>query len=317
MSSDPHPTDNLPAPVAATSHRHRSSLLGSVIFSIVLLGAIAAALGGDSPVIAASTVLTVIAIVGLFHVAFSGSDLFSIIFANSVGVYACIYVMFVDGNFPQARAHSVQIGFLLPLGAFTVGVLAHRRQIQHLIDRTKRRTAMPLRETIRWLGPLLIVALITTYLQVNRWTTNTQDAALIVSMAAIAVIAWLTSKNITLFLIECGVIFRSFLRNIAKLAQPAFALLTCYFLITIIYGCVYTIYDRASVSSHFLMNGAVRTLTFPDGLYLSISTLTTVGFGDIIAVTPLARLIVSSEVLCGILLLLFGVEAMLDRTRAH
>ena len=90
---------------------------------------------------------------------------------------------------------------------------------------------------------------------------------------------------------------------------------SCYFLITIIFGCIYTIYDQFSPSSHFLTNGTAKTLTFPDGLYLSMSTLTTVGFGDIIAVTPFARLIVTSEVLCGILLLLFGVDAMLDRNR--
>jgi len=311
LSSSSAPTKG-PSP-PARERRQGHSLAAAVTFTIALLGAIALALRGTSPVIALSTVLAVITLVGLFHFAFFESDFFSVIFANSVGVYACIYMMFVLSNFPQAHPISVQIGFVLPLLAFGAGVMGHRRQIQLMI-RPQRHVTVPFRGALRWLGPLLIIAVVTTYLKVGRWTTNTQDAALIVSMAAIGGVAWLMSRSIALFLMECGIIFRSFLRNIARLARPAFALLTCYFLITIIFACVYTIYDQYSGTSHFLSNGVASPLTFPDGLYLSISTLTTVGFGDIIAITPLARLIVSSEVLCGILLL-FGVDAMLDRTR--
>lgn len=313
MTSDGKP------PVASSaltsSRRHRNPLFGSIAFTIVLLGAIALALRGTSPVIALSTVVAVIILVGIFHIAFPEGDFFSIIFANSVGVYACIYMMFTLSNFPQAEAASVQIGFVLPLLAFAAGVLAHRRHIQHLIARTEHHVAVPIREAVRWAGPLLIVAVLTTYLQIGLWTTDTQDIALVVSMAVIGAVAWLTSKHIALFLIECGLIFRSFLKNAAKLARPAFALLTCYFLITIIFGCAYTIYDQFSPTSHFLMNGVARTLAFPDGLYLSISTLTTVGFGDIVAVAPFARLMVAFEILCGILLLLFGLEAMFERSR--
>lgn len=304
-------SSNLPAPT--TPRHHRNSLIGSVAFTVVLLGAIALALRGTSPVLAMSTILAVLILVGLFHVSFSQSDFFSIIFANSVGVYACIYMIFVLSNFPLAHASSVQIGFILPLVAFAAGALGHRRQIQQVIDHAPHHVAVPIREAVRWAAPLILIAAVTTYLQISHRTTDAQDVALIASMASIGVVAWLTAKHIALFLMECGLIFRSFLKNISRLARPAFALLTCYFLLTIIFACVYTIYDQYSVASHFLTNGVAHTLTFPDGLYLSISTLTTVGFGDIIATTPLARLIVSSEVLFGILLLLFGVDAMLDR----
>lgn len=311
----------IPAPPVEQSElpsvrRHRSTLLGSITFTVILLGAIALALHGTSPAIAVSTVLAVILLVGVFHFVFSGSDFFSLIFANSVGVYACLYVIFVLANFPQADALSVQTGFVLPLLAFAAGALAHRRQIQNVINRSSHHVTVPFREAARWIGPLIIVAAVTTYLQIAHWSTDRQDVALITSMAVIAVIAWLTSKYITIFLMECGLIFRSFLRNVARLARPAFALLTCYSLLTITFGCIYTIYDQSSSTLHFLTNGTPQKLAFPDGLYLSISTLTTVGFGDIAAGTPLARLIVSAEVLCGVLLLMFGVEAMLDRKNA-
>jgi len=308
------PDSSAPAPEVV--RRPRNSLVGSVAFTVALLGAISLALRGTSPVVALASILAVLVLIGLFHISFSDSDFFSIIFANSVGVYACIYVLFVVSNFPQADAVSQQIGFVLPLLAFGAGVLGHRKQIQHLIKRTPHHVTVPFREAGSWLGPLLIVAVVTTYLQIGHWSTSSQDVALIISMSVIGVIAWLTSKHIALFLMECGLIFRTFLRSAAKLARPAFALMTCYFLLTIIFACVFTIYDQTGPGSHFLTNGVAQPLTFPDGLYLSVSTLTTVGFGDIIAIAPLARLIVSFEVLCGILLLLFGVEAMLDRGRA-
>jgi voltage-gated potassium channel len=165
------------------------------------------------------------------------------------------------------------------------------------------------------MGPLVIIAVVTTYLNINNWATDTQDLALIISMAVIGAIAWLASKHIALFLMESGLILQGFLRNVARLTRPAFALLTCYSVITIFFGCIYTIYDGVQPVPSFLVNGKLQPLSFPDGLYLSISTLTTVGFGDITANAPFARVIVSGEVLCGVLLLLFGVEAMLGRSR--
>jgi len=301
------------APPPAHHRRRRSSLIGSVVFTIALLGAIALALHGSSPVIAIFTVAVVIALVGIFHITFVESDLFSVVFANAVGVYSCSYVISVHANFPRARDLSVQIGFVLPLICFAAGVLGHRRQIQHFLDRTRKHTTGPFHGAIRWMGPFLIIAVLTTYLHINDWTDGSQDLALIVAMASIGTIAWLASKQIALFLMETGMILQGFLRNVARLSRPAFAFLTCYSVITIFFGCIYSIYDQAQPAPTFLLNGEPHTLSFPDGLYLSISILTTVGFGDITAGAPLARMIVSSEVLCGVLLLLFGVEAMLGR----
>jgi voltage-gated potassium channel len=302
---------------ASIHHHHKNSLVGSVAFTILLLGAIALALRGTSPVIAISTILAVIVLVALFHFAFTASGFFSIIFANSAGVYACIYIVFISSNFPAAQPLSVQTGFVLPLLAFAAGVLGHRRQIQHIIETSGKHAGAPFHGAIHWAGPLLIVAVVTTYLHNADWATDSQDLLLIVSMAVISAIAWFTSKYIALFLIECGVVFRSFLRNARKLAQPVFALLTCYSIITIFFGCIYTILDQVGPGQHFLTNGKVRPLTFLDGLYFSMSTLTMVGFGDILATSPFARLVITGEVLCGVILILFGVEAILDRGRRN
>lgn len=217
--------------------RH-GTLAASIGFTVALLGSIALALRGTSPAIALSTIVAVIAIVGLFHFAFTGSGFFSVIFANAVGVYACLYVILVLANFPEAHAVSVQLGFVLPLAMFAAGVLGHRKKIQHILDDSGKHVTLPLRGAIGWIGPLVIMAIASTYVQVSGWSTETQDGALVAAMAVIGTVVSLTSKNIALFLMKCGSTFREFLKNAMKLTQPAFALLTCYSMITIFFGCL-------------------------------------------------------------------------------
>jgi len=66
---------------------------------------------------------------------------------------------------------------------------------------------------------------------------------------------------------------------------------------------------RASCSS------TARDITFAECLYFSIVTLSTVGFGDIVPVTDLIRMVVASEIVCGALLLLFGLSEILEYAR--
>ena len=54
------------------------------------------------------------------------------------------------------------------------------------------------------------------------------------------------------------------------------------------------------------MNGAPRALSFSESIYFSIVSMSTVGYGDIVPHSSLARLLGSLEVICGFMLLLFG-----------
>ena len=47
-------------------------------------------------------------------------------------------------------------------------------------------------------------------------------------------------------------------------------------------------------------------------IYFSIVSLSTVGYGDIVPHSSLARLLASLEVICGFMLLLFGVSELLE-----
>jgi len=303
---------------AAHGHHHRRhrTLFGSVVFTIVLLGSIALAIRGMNPGVAVLAPIAAVLLVAAFHITFRDGDFFNLIFANAVGVYACLFAILASINFPAARAAAMELGFVLPLLTFGTSVLVRRRKVEHLLVQADKDQISIFKGSTLWIGPLAIVAVLTTFMRVAEWTADSQDGTLLIAMGIIASVAWASAPRIAVFLMETGEVFRSFLRNATKLSRPAFALLTCYSLIIIFFGSVYTIFDQIAVAPNFATLGEKRALTFAEGLYLSVATLSMAGFGDVTPVTIAAKLIVSIEILCGILLLLFGVEAMLERGRA-
>ena len=292
---------------------HKHSLWGGLIFTIILLGSIALAIRETYPGIAVMAITAVLILVVLFHFALGAHDFFGVIFANSVGVYTCLYIVFVSTNFPDAASIGQQVGYLLPLAGFAMGVLASRRRLHAVVAHIPRHHPEALRGFTIWVGPLAVVAIVTSFLRIPSWLPDSQNTALLMSMTIVGLIGFGASRRISQFLMETGALFRSFFANAVRLVQPAFALLTCYSLVIILFGAAYTIFDQMSVTPNFAALGAITPMTFPEGLYLSVATLTMVGYGDITPVSAVARLFVSIELVCGVVLLLFGVEAMLQR----
>lgn len=75
---------------------------------------------------------------------------------------------------------------------------------------------------------------------------------------------------------------------------------------------MFTIADRFSITPGFVVGGEVRPITFAEGLYVSIVTLSAVGYGDIVASGPAVRMLVAVEIFLGVMLILFGVQAILS-----
>src|SRR6185369_4679053 len=73
----------------------------------------------------------------------------------------------------------------------------------------------------------------------------------------------------------------------------------------------------AGITTPLFFAVALRGLSFSESIYFSINTISTVGYGDIIPYSNLARLLSSLEVFCGIMLLLFGVSELLEYAREH
>jgi hypothetical protein len=85
----------------------------------------------------------------------------------------------------------------------------------------------------------------------------------------------------------------------------------------IAFASVYSIMSRHSGEAHFKVEGVARGLSFSEGVHFSIVTISTVGYGDIVPISSMARVLASAEVVCGVMLLLFGVSELIEYGREH
>ena len=88
-------------------------------------------------------------------------------------------------------------------------------------------------------------------------------------------------------------------------------------MLVIVFASIFSIISQFSTEAHFRVGSAARAISFSEAIHFSIVTISTVGYGDIVPATNLARLLASIEVICGVMLLLFGVSELLEYTREH
>ncbi|MCB2108403.1 MAG: hypothetical protein KDE14_11920 [Rhodobacteraceae bacterium] len=257
-----------------------------MIFSALVLGLIAAAIGGASPAIALWTLILVIALTLVLNALLPGSTFLAIVFANLIGVYACLYAFFVENRFSTVAAVDAQIGFALPLVTFTLSVVYNRKAIQKLLHRSTAHLETDLSRSLIWLAPMVVIGISTHFLPLDKLDATELGWALIGYMCAIGFITAFMARDIAVFMLDMGLLFRDFMTNALSLVKPAFAFFTWYSMLTIVYGCIFTIFDRYSTAPNFHISGVPQKLTFADGLYVSIVTLSTVGYGDVVARSP-------------------------------
>ena len=83
---------------------------------------------------------------------------------------------------------------------------------------------------------------------------------------------------------------------------PAFAFLTFYSLLIILFASAYHILSQYTGRPHFYVGGSPQVLSFSESIYFSIVSISTVGYGDIVPHSSVARLLASIEVVCGFML---------------
>jgi len=138
---------------------------------------------------------------------------------------------------------------------------------------------------------------------------------LIAAMTLIGLIVFTVSRDVAVFLVDAGLLFEEFFFRIQRLVVPAFAFLTFYSLLIILFASAYHILSQYTGKPHFYVGGSPQVLSFSESIYFSIVSISTVGYGDIVPHSSVARLLASIEVVCGFMLLLFGVSELLEYTR--
>ena len=283
-----------------TPKASHKNLLGTILVTSLLLGLIAVAIGGSSPAIALWAVASAAVLATVFHFLLPGSRFFTLVFANCIGIYACLYVFLSTANFAAAPSTEVQIGFVLPLAGFTLGGLFRLDAIRRVVLENHARIETELQQSVIWIGPIILIAIASFIFPLEELSGVEQGWALLFAMSLIAILAFMASRDIAVFLIDTGMLFEDFSTNASRLVKPAFAFFTWYSLLVIVFACLYTIIDQFSKQPHFSIGGELRDITFAEALYVSVVTLSTVGYGDIVAHTLAVRMLVAFEIFVGV-----------------
>lgn len=291
--------------------------LQAAVFTVALLVLIALATGGIGSAFFFVMLAVVFFAVTLFYVLFPGSLFFTIALADFLAVYTCIFVFLAETNFEPVSTPAVQVGFALPILSFLAGAWWRREAIRNIVTSHHLRERRHFGHVFVWLIPIFGIGALTFLLPGRGLGPTATDTVFLAAMGTIALIVLVVSRSVCTFLLDTGLLFEEFFREISRLIVPAFAFFTFYSLIVIVFGCIYQIIDRYLPGLHFQYNGEWQKLTFSDSLYFSIITLSTVGYGDIEPVSNLVRVLVSVEIIFGVLLLLFGFSEILRYTHEH
>jgi len=276
---------------------------------------VAAAVAGVGSPFFFAILLSACLVIAVMRVLFPPGNLFPIAFASLLAVYAAIFSLFIEDIFRGIDDASLVVGFCLPIAFFVIGCWLRRGQIKALVAHPIIRGEQRVLRATAWLVPVFLIGAAVLFLSHAFGPFLKPDIVFLGAMTLIGLIVLSVSRDVAIFLVDAGLLFKEFFRRVSRLVIPAFAFVTFYAVIVILFASAFRLISVYTSQSHFRVGGALRGLSFSEAMYFSIGTISTVGYGDIIPYSNLARVLSSIEVFCGIMLLLFGVSELLEYAR--
>ena len=307
------------APAATVKHSPaRFSWLRALLFTLVLVGLVSVAAGEDWKFDIAALAICAMGF-GFFFLAFSGGMHFGITFANFLAIYACTFFFFRESNFPEAGHVPAIIALAMPVLVFLGACFMRLRQINAVLHARRRREITALPALWRWVPGVGAVGAATFALPRLYLAATEQELVLLLSMALVSGFIAYAARDVVLLLNDVALIFEGVAHRIDRLMIPMTAFMTLYSLLVVVFACLYRLAEMGAEAPQFLTDSADHFLTFGEAMYFSVITLSTVGYGDIVPVGQLVRLLAAGQVIVGLLLLLFGfseIARMSDEERA-
>jgi voltage-gated potassium channel len=291
--------------------------LARVGLPLAFVSLVAAAVAGVTTPLFFAIVLSAGLVIVVIRALFPAGRLFPVAFASLIAVYAAIFSLFVEEIFRGIDAAYLVVGFCLPIFLFIVGCWLRRDQVRAVVAHPAIRSEQRVMSAAVWLVPVFFVGAAVILLSRTLWALANLDMVFLGAMSVIGLIVLTVSREVAIFLVDAGLLFEEFFSRVSRLVIPAFAFFTFYSLIVILFASAYRLISVYTPEAHFNVGGALRGLSFSESIYFSINTISTVGYGDIIPYSNLARVLASIEVFCGIMLLLFGVSELLEYAREH
>jgi voltage-gated potassium channel len=289
--------------------------LSRVLLSLAFVSFVAAAVAGIASPLFFAILLSACLVIAVMRALFPPGRLFPIAFASLLAVYAVIFSLFVEETFHGMSDALLVVGFCLPIASFVIGCVLRRDQIRTLVARPTIRSEQRVLRAAAWLAPVFLIGVTVVLLSHTLGPSFNIDVVFLGAMSLIGLIVLGVSRDVAIFLVDAGLLFKEFFHRISRLVIPAFAFVTFYSLIVILFASAYRLISVYTSQSQFRVGDAIRGLSFSEAIYFSIGTISTVGYGDIIPYSNLARVLSSLEVFCGIMLLLFGVSELLEYAR--
>lgn len=305
--------------MAKGSGRYASALHEVVLFaiSLTLVALVAVSVAGSALELFLAIIVSAGLATAVIRWLFPEAPFFSLTFANLIALYASIFAFFMEELFGRIGPSVSGLGFSLPVLLFLGGCWLRRADVQSVIDNPDLRSGRRLYRAMLWLLPVFLVGLGALVLSLFDAPLVNNNTAFVSAMLLIGLIVFAVSRSVAIFLVDAGLLFEEFFHRMSRLAVPAFAFLTFYSLLVVIFASIYCILSQYSPELHFRVANVARTITYSEAVHLSIATISTVGYGDIVPSSNAARILTSIEVICGVLLLLFGVSELLEYTREH
>ena len=289
--------------------------LGRAVLSLAFVSFVAAAVAGIASPLFFAIVFSACLVIAVMRALFPPGRLFPIAFASLLAVYAAIFFLFVDEIFRGIDDVALVVGFCLPIVFFVIGCGLRRDQIRALVAHPTIRSEQRVLRAAAWLVPVFLIGATVVVLSHAFGPFLNPDLVFLGAMALIGAIVLSVSGDVAIFLVDAGLLFKEFFLRVSRLVIPAFAFVTFYSLIVILFASAYRLISVYTSQPHFRVGAALGGLSFSEAIYFSIGTISTVGYGDIIPYSNIARVLSSLEVFCGIMLLLFGVSELLEYAR--
>jgi voltage-gated potassium channel len=283
----------------ASRHDRRAFVQEFVLFtvSLVLVALVALSISGTVNSLFLAILLSAMIATLCIRLLFPVSSFFSHTFTNLVAVYASIFAFFVEQLFGQIGPATAGFGFCLPLLSFVIGCWFRRADIKAVIERPEIRGGPALYGALGWLLPVFLVGGALFILSSLSEDLVNTSVVFLFAMLAIGLIVIAVSRDVAIFLVDAGLLFEEFFQRMSKLAVPAFAFLTFYALLVILFASIFSIVSQFSTEEHFRVGSVPKSLSFSEAIHFSIVTISTV--------------------ICGVMLLLFCVSELIEYTREH
>jgi voltage-gated potassium channel len=280
------------------------------VFTLVLVGLIAAAVGADWTS-ALSSLATCAVGFGFFYLLFAGGAHFGMTVANFLAIYVCMFEFFRDANFPAAPRSLALVAVAMPVLGFLACCFLRRRQVYSIIHDRRIRELEHLPRLTSWLLGALAVGAASFVLPRFELDPQAQGFALLAAMAVITLVVVAAVRDVVLVMIDVAMVFEGVAARLDELIRPLVAFVTFYGLLVVVFACLYRIADLTTPVPQFSLHGSPARISFIDSLYYSVATITTLGFGDIVPSSFLVRAVTGLEVVSGVLMLLFGFSEIM------